>query len=107
MGLQYFKFLAVVTLIVANLILFSSNGMEYALKDNFIRLLLSVQVAALVATIGLSFLALEACGSIRKYRFRDVLNLLFLNFCTMPAFIMGSLYSLFRDEGFFYRTERK
>jgi cellulose synthase/poly-beta-1,6-N-acetylglucosamine synthase-like glycosyltransferase len=107
MGLQYLKFLAVVTLIVANLILFSSNGMEYALKDNFIRLLLSVQVAALVATIGLSFLALEACGSIRKYRFRDVLNLLFLNFCTMPAFIMGSLYSLFRDEGFFYRTERK
>jgi cellulose synthase/poly-beta-1,6-N-acetylglucosamine synthase-like glycosyltransferase len=107
MGLQYLKFPAIVMLIVTNLILISYNGVEYSLEDNFFKLSLSVQAAALVSTIGLSFLALEACGSIRKYRFRDVLNLLFLNFCTMPAFIIGSLYGLFRDEGIFYRTERK
>jgi hypothetical protein len=29
-----------------------------------------------------------------------------LSLCTIPAFIIGSLYGFFRDKGIFYRTER-
>jgi cellulose synthase/poly-beta-1,6-N-acetylglucosamine synthase-like glycosyltransferase len=85
-GLQYSKFIAVVTLIIIDLILLLS--------------------AILSVAIGVTFMALDVCATIRSYNIKDVLNSLFLSLCTIPAFVMGSLYGLFEDEGIFYKTER-
>ena len=106
MGLQYSKFIAVAILIITDLLLVLSNGIDFALNDNFMKISLSVQAVILSIAIGIGFIALNACTTIRCYNAKDVLYLLFLSSCTIPAFVIGSLYGLFRDEGIFYKTER-
>ena len=105
-GLQYSKFIAVVTLIIIDLILLLSGGTDFPKSNNFMTILLSVQAAILSVAIGVAFMALDVCATIRSYNVKDVLNSLFLSLCTIPAFVMGSLYGLFEDEGIFYKTER-
>ena len=105
-GLQYSKFIAVVTLIIIDLILLLSGGTDFPKSNNFMTILLSVQAAILSVAIGVAFMALDVCATIRSYNVKDVLNSLFLSLCTIPAFVMGSLYGLFEDKGIFYKTER-
>jgi cellulose synthase/poly-beta-1,6-N-acetylglucosamine synthase-like glycosyltransferase len=105
-GLQYSKYIAVVTLIIIDSILLSSNGIDFALSDDFMKMSLSIQAAILSVAIGIYFMALDVCMTIRTYNVRDVSYLLLLNSCTVPAFVIGSLYGLFKDQGIFYRTER-
>ncbi|MDQ3717893.1 MAG: glycosyltransferase family 2 protein [Thermoproteota archaeon] len=105
-GLQYSKFIAVVTLIIIDLILLLSGGTDFPKSNNFMTILLSVQAAILSVAIGAAFMALDVCANMRSYSVRDVLYSLFLSLCTIPAFVMGSLYGLFEDEGIFYKTER-
>jgi hypothetical protein len=106
-GLQYSKFIAVLSLIIIDLVLLLSNGgTDFAVSNNFMRISLSIQAAILSVAIGISFIALDVCTTIRSYNVRDVLYLLLLSSFTIPAFVIGSLYGLFREEGVFYRTER-
>jgi cellulose synthase/poly-beta-1,6-N-acetylglucosamine synthase-like glycosyltransferase len=105
-GLQYAKFIVVLTLIVIDSILLVSNGISFAINNNFMKSSLLVQAAILSINIGISFVATDVCKIVRNYSIKDVLYLLFLNLCTMPAFAIGSLLGLFRKEGTFYRTER-
>lgn len=106
MGLQYSKFIAVAILIITDFLLVLSNGLDFALNDNFMKMSLSVQAVILSMAIVIGFIAFNACTTIRCYNVKDVLYLLFLGSCTIPAFVIGSLYGLFRDEGIFYKTER-
>lgn len=106
-GLQYSKFIAVVILIIIDLILLlSSGGTDFAVTNNFMTTLLSVQAVLLSVAIGVSFIALDVCTTIRSYNIRDAFYFLLLSSCTIPAFVIGSLYGFLRDEGIFYRTER-
>ncbi len=106
MGLQYSKFIAIAILIIIDLILLLANGMDFAISNNLMTISLSVQAAIFSMAIGVSFIALDFCTAMRSYNVRHVLYLLFLDSCTIPAFVIGSLYGFFRDKGIFYRTER-
>jgi cellulose synthase/poly-beta-1,6-N-acetylglucosamine synthase-like glycosyltransferase len=106
-GLQYSKYIAAVTLIIIDSILLSSNGIDFVISDDFMKMSLSVQAAILSITIGICFMALDVCTAIQSYDVRDVLYLFLLNLCTVPAFVIGSLYGFFKDQGIFYRTEKK
>jgi cellulose synthase/poly-beta-1,6-N-acetylglucosamine synthase-like glycosyltransferase len=105
-GLQYSKFIAVMSLIIIDFFLILTNGADFTKSNNFMMISLSVQATLLSMAIGVGFMGLDVCTTIRSYNVRDVLYLLFLTLCTIPAFVMGSLYGFFRDEGIFYRTER-
>ena len=50
--------------------------------------------------------ATRICSCVRRYGVKDILYLLALNICTIPAFATGSLYGLLREKGIFYRTQR-
>ena len=105
-GLQYSKYIAAVTLIIVDSILLSSNGIDFVISDDFMKMSLSVQAAIFSITIGICFMALDVCTAIQSYDVRDVLYLFLLNLCTVPAFVIGSLYGYFKDQGIFYRTEK-
>jgi cellulose synthase/poly-beta-1,6-N-acetylglucosamine synthase-like glycosyltransferase len=105
-GLQYSRYIAAVALIIIDSILLSSNGINFVISDDFMKMSLSVQATILLITIGICFMALDVCATIQSYNVRDVLYLLLLNLCTVPAFVIGSLYGFFKDQGIFYRTEK-
>jgi cellulose synthase/poly-beta-1,6-N-acetylglucosamine synthase-like glycosyltransferase len=105
-GLQYSKFIAVVTMIIIDLILLLGSGIDFAITNNFMTILLSVQATLLSVAIGVGFIELDVCTTVRSHNIRDVLYLLLLSSCAIPAFVIGSLYGFIRDEGIFYRTER-
>ena len=106
MGLQYSKFIAVVTLIIIDFALLVSNGIDFVTGGNLVKISLLIQAVILLMAIGISFIALDVCTTIRSYNLRDALYLIFLSSCTIPAFVIGSFNGFFRDKGIFYRTER-
>ncbi len=106
MGLQYSKFIAVVSLILIDVIILLTNGIDSVTTSNFAKISLSFQLIILLVAIGTSFIALDVCKSIRSYNIRDAFYLTFLSLCTIPAFVIGSSYGFLRDNGVFYKTER-
>jgi cellulose synthase/poly-beta-1,6-N-acetylglucosamine synthase-like glycosyltransferase len=106
MGLQYSKFIAVVTLIIIDFTLLASNGIDFVTSGNLVKISLLFQAIILLMAIGISLIQLDVCSTIRSYNVRDALYLIFLSSCTIPAFVIGSFNGFFRNKGIFYRTER-
>jgi cellulose synthase/poly-beta-1,6-N-acetylglucosamine synthase-like glycosyltransferase len=105
-GGQYAKFIPLFALIIMDCTILMSSGIEFIRNNNLLNLTLFIQIANILAIIGTSLLAMPLCSHIRNYDMKDSLSLLFLNLCTMPAFVIGSLRGFFRKEGTFYKTER-
>jgi hypothetical protein len=105
-GGQYAKFIPLFALIIMDCTILMSGGIEFIRNNNLLNITLFIQIANVLAIIGTSLLAMPLCSHIRNYDMKDSLSLLFLNLCTMPAFVIGSLRGFFRKEGAFYKTER-
>jgi cellulose synthase/poly-beta-1,6-N-acetylglucosamine synthase-like glycosyltransferase len=105
-GIQYAKLIPLLALIIIDFIILISNGIDFIINNNLMKITLIIQIANLLTIIGTSLLAIPLCSNIEKYNIRDSFYLLLLNLCTMPAFVIGSLRGLFRKDGIFYKTER-
>ena len=105
-GIQYTKFIPLLALIIIDFTILISNGIDFIINNNLMKITLIIQIANLLTIIGTSLLAIPLCSNIEKYNIRDSFYLLLLNLFTMPAFVIGSLRGLFRKDGIFYKTER-
>ena len=105
-GIQYTKFIPLLALIIIDFTILISNGIDFIINNNLMKITLIIQIANLIIIIGTSLLAIPLCSNIEKYNIRDSFYLLLLNLFTMPAFVIGSLRGLFRKDGIFYKTER-
>ncbi len=105
-GIQYAKLIPLLALIIIDFTILISNGIDFIISNNLMKITLIIQIANLLTIIGTSLMAIPLCSNIEKYNIRDSFYLLLLNLCTMPAFVIGSLRGLFRKDGIFYKTER-
>jgi cellulose synthase/poly-beta-1,6-N-acetylglucosamine synthase-like glycosyltransferase len=106
-GGQYAKFIPLLALMIIDCTILIGNRIDFIMNNNLMKLTLIIQLANLLAIIGTSLLAISLCSYIRNYSIRDVLYLILLNICTMPAFVIGSLRGFFRNEGGpFYKMKR-
>ena len=105
-GIQYAKLIPLLALIIIDFIILISNGIDFIINNNLMKITLIIQIANLLTIIGTSLMAISLCSNVEKYNIRDSFYLLLLNLCTMPAFVIGSLRGLFRKDGTFYKTER-
>jgi cellulose synthase/poly-beta-1,6-N-acetylglucosamine synthase-like glycosyltransferase len=105
-GIQYAKLIPLLALIIIDFTILISNGIDFIINNNLMKITLIIQIANLLTIIGTSLMAIPLCSNVEKYNIRDSFYLLLLNLCTMPAFVIGSLRGLFRKDGIFYKTER-
>ena len=108
-GLQYAKFISILGLEIINMILilmFLSGRYSSQELMNMFGISFSLQAVNLVIALVRIILALRICRPVRRYGIKDVLDLLALTVVTTPAFVIGSLRGLFRDNGTFYKTRR-
>jgi len=109
-GLQYAKFIFVLGIGILDILLilmFLLGG--YNNNQQLIDLFgisLYLQVANLAESIAHIVLSARICRPVRRYGIKDVLGLLALYVITTPAFVIGSLRGLFRNNGVFYKTHR-
>jgi cellulose synthase/poly-beta-1,6-N-acetylglucosamine synthase-like glycosyltransferase len=108
-GLQYAKFISILGLEIINMILilmFLSGRYSSQELMNMFGISFSLQALNLVVALVRIILAVRICRPVRRYGIKDVLDLLALIVVTTPAFVIGSLRGLFRDNGTFYKTRR-
>ena len=110
-GLQYAKFIFVLSIGIINMILllmFLSGGYNNSQQQlmNIFGISFSFQAANLVIALTCITLATRICRPIRRYGIKDVLSLLMLYVITTPAFVIGSLRGFLQDRGTFYKTRR-
>jgi len=105
-GIQYAKLIPLLALIIIDFTILISNGIDFIINNNLMKITLIIQIANLLTIIGTSLMTIPLCSNVEKYNIRDSFYLLLLNLCTMPAFVIGSLRGLFRKDGIFYKTER-
>ena len=105
-GIQYAKLIPLLALIIIDFTILISNGIDFIINNNLMKITLIIQIANLLTIIGTSLMAIPLCSNVEKYNIRDSFYLSLLNLCTMPAFVIGSLRGLFRKDGIFYKTER-
>ena len=109
-GLQYAKFIFVLSIGIINMILvlmfLSGNYNNSQQLMNMFVISFLLQAANLAIALTHITWAAKICRSVRRYDIKDVLSLLALYVITMPAFVIGSLRGFFQDEGTFYKTRR-
>jgi cellulose synthase/poly-beta-1,6-N-acetylglucosamine synthase-like glycosyltransferase len=108
-GLQYARFISILGLEIINMILilmFLSGRYSSQELMNMFGISFSLQALNLVVALVRIILAVRICRPVRRYGIKDVLDLLALIVVTTPAFVIGSLRGLFRDNGTFYKTRR-
>jgi cellulose synthase/poly-beta-1,6-N-acetylglucosamine synthase-like glycosyltransferase len=105
-GIQYTKLIPLLALIIIDFTIIISNGIDFIISNNLMKITLIIQIANLLTIIGTSLMAIPLCSTIEKYNIRNLFYLLLINLSTMPAFVIGSLRGLFRKDGIFYKTER-
>ena len=99
--LRYIIFICLLILDLVTLIMFNSN-----IFNIYSILCLSVQLFCLISIIITNVLAVVICNKSRHYDLTFLVSKLFLDICTFPALVIGSLLAVLRKKGTFYRTER-
>ena len=105
-GLQYAKYLGIIALILLDSELLLRSGTNFIINNHLLKSLLLVQLVTLLIAIGTNFISLLVCHAITNYRIKDAFYLIFLDVSTMPAFILGTLFGLFKKKGIFHKTNR-
>jgi cellulose synthase/poly-beta-1,6-N-acetylglucosamine synthase-like glycosyltransferase len=102
-GLRYLRYIFILSLLVLDVyivILGSKTFNIYLLTS------LSIQLFCLFSFIIATVMGVIICNRSRQYDVTFLLSKLFLDICTLPAMIIGSLLGIIRNKGTFYRTER-
>ena len=105
-GLQYVKFIFLVSLILFDIVIWITIGIDFVLNNYLTKLLILTQAANLFLYIGTTAISIHVCRKIRNFSARDMWAMLFLNICTIPATVAGSFRGLIRNEGKFFKTPR-
>ena len=95
-------------LVIIDLILLIDQGINNILINDFLKISIGIQGLSLLIYILYNILSLKIRYKflMRDFDFKDILYLLLLNICTMPAFVVGSFLGFIRPKGNFYRTKR-
>ena len=103
-GMRYLKYAFILSLMLLDLcmlILLDSKIFNiYSLASY------SIQLFCLFSFIIANVMEVIICNRSRQYDFTFLLSKLFLDICTLPALIIGSLLGILRNKGTFYKTRR-
>jgi len=102
-GLRYLRYIFILSLLVLDVyivILGSKTFNIYLLTS------LSIQLFCLFSFIIATVMGVIICNRSRQYDVTFLLSKLFLDICTLPAMIIGSLLGIIRNKGTFYKTGR-
>jgi cellulose synthase/poly-beta-1,6-N-acetylglucosamine synthase-like glycosyltransferase len=105
-GLSYAKFIGVLALILIDFTILLVARTDFILSNDIIKVSFITQAANLFTALAGIFMSIPICRKVRNYNMTDVLALLLLNICTIPAFVIGSFRGMIRKDGVFYRTAR-
>src|ERR687897_1494890 len=107
-GLRYAKYIPSMLLVIIDLILLIDQGINNILINDFLKISIGIQGLSLLIYILYNILSLKIRYKflMRDFDFKDILYLLLLNICTMPAFVVGSFLGFIMPKGNFYRTKR-
>ncbi|HYY70769.1 MAG TPA: hypothetical protein VE595_00025, partial [Nitrososphaeraceae archaeon] len=107
-GLRYAKYIPIMLLVIIDLILLIDQGINSILINDFLKISIGIQGLSLIIYILYNILSLKIKYKflMRDFDFKDIIYLLLLNICTMPAFVVGSFLGFIRPKGNFYRTKR-
>jgi cellulose synthase/poly-beta-1,6-N-acetylglucosamine synthase-like glycosyltransferase len=107
-GLRYAKYIPIMLLVIIDLIILIDQGINSILINDFLKISIGIQGLSLIIYILYNILSLKIKYKflMRDFDFKDIIYLLFLNICTMPAFVVGSFLGFIRPKGNFYRTKR-
>ena len=103
-GLRYLKYIFILSILLldlATVILLNSSIFNIYSITSF-----SIQLFCLFSVIITNVLGVIICNRSRQYDLTFLLPKLFLDICTLPALIIGSLLGILRNKGTFYRTQR-
>jgi cellulose synthase/poly-beta-1,6-N-acetylglucosamine synthase-like glycosyltransferase len=107
-GLRYAKYIPIMFLVIIDLILLIDQGVKSILINDFLKISIGIQGLSLIIYLLYNILSLKIKYKfvMRDFDFKDIIYLLLLNICTMPAFVVGSFLGFIRPKGNFYRTKR-
>ena len=107
-GLQYAKFIGVLTLILLDSLALLVGGFDFFAKTDLVKISLLFQTISLLVDFLTKFITIGCYSSSRleRYTIWDAIYSTSLSVFTMPALVLGSLRGFCRQDGFFYRTER-
>jgi cellulose synthase/poly-beta-1,6-N-acetylglucosamine synthase-like glycosyltransferase len=107
-GLQYAKFIGVLTLILLDSLALLVEGFDFFAKTDLVKISLLFQTISLSVDFLSKFITVGCSSSskLERYTIWDAIYSTSLSVFTMPALVLGSLRGFCKQDGFFYRTER-
>jgi len=103
-GFRYLRYIFILSLLLLDVyiaVMLGSKTFNIYLLASF-----SIQLFCLFSFIMATVLGVNICNRSRRYDVTFLLSKLFLDICTLPAMIIGSLLGLIRNKGTFYKTRR-
>jgi cellulose synthase/poly-beta-1,6-N-acetylglucosamine synthase-like glycosyltransferase len=103
-GMRYLKYAFILSLLLVDLymlILLDSKIFNIYSLTSY-----SIQLFCLFSFIIANLMGIIICNRNGQYDFTCLLSKLFLDICTLPALIIGSLLGILRNKGTFHKTRR-
>ena len=104
MGTRYAKFLLISALIVADLLRLASDDILPIESSLFFVSSVAIQAFSLSLYVINNLVSTNLLGT--HFGYKDALYLVAINACTFPAFVIGSLRGILRQNGVFHKTDR-
>ena len=104
MGNQYAKFLLISALIIADLLRLVSDDILPIESSLFFVSSVAIQAFSFSLYVINNLVSTNLLGT--HFGYKDVLYLVAINACTFPAFVIGSLRGILRQNGVFHKTDR-
>ncbi|HJU58499.1 MAG TPA: glycosyltransferase [Nitrososphaeraceae archaeon] len=108
LGLKYAKYIFIIFLVIIDFFLLFDQGINGILTNDILKISFGIQGLSLIIYIIYNMLSLKINYKTvtKEFTSKDMIYLLLLNICTIPAIVIGSFLGFIRSKGNFYRTKR-
>ena len=108
LGLKYAKYIFIIFLVIIDFFLLLDEGINGILTNDIFKISFGIQGISLIIYIIYNMLSLKINYKTvtKEFTSKDMIYLLLLNICTIPAIVIGSFLGFIRSKGNFYRTKR-